>query len=96
MAEVRRAIDDAPTEITISLLTPFFAYLPAEALGVSAVLAAVTSGIWLGWRAPRLITSATRIQLYSVWEVLTFVLNAALFLLVGLQLPGIIERIADD
>jgi CPA1 family monovalent cation:H+ antiporter len=96
VAEVRRVIDDAPTEITISLLTPYFAYLPAEALGVSAVLAAVTSGIWLGWRAPRLITSATRIQLYSVWEVLVFVLNAALFLLVGLQLPGIIERISDD
>ena len=96
VAEVRRVIEDAPTEITISLITPFFAYLPADALGVSAVLAAVTSGIWLGWRAPRLITSATRIQLYSVWEVLTFVLNAALFLLVGLQLPGIINRIADD
>jgi CPA1 family monovalent cation:H+ antiporter len=96
VAEIRRVIDDAPTEITISLLTPYFAYLPAEALGVSAVLAAVTSGIWLGWRAPRLITSATRIQLYSVWEVLTFVLNAALFLLVGLQLPGIVDRIADD
>jgi CPA1 family monovalent cation:H+ antiporter len=96
VAEVRRVIDDAPTEITISLITPFLAYLPADALGVSAVLAAVTSGIWLGWRAPRLITSATRIQLYSVWEVLTFVLNATLFLLVGLQLPGIIERIADD
>jgi CPA1 family monovalent cation:H+ antiporter len=96
IAEVRRVIEDAPTEITISLLTPYFAYLPAEALGVSAVLAAVTSGIWLGWRAPRLITSTTRIQLYSVWEVLTFVLNAALFLLVGLQLPGILERIGDD
>jgi CPA1 family monovalent cation:H+ antiporter len=96
IAEVRRVIDDAPTEITISLLTPYFAYLPAEALGVSAVLAAVTSGIWLGWRAPRLITSAVRIQLYSFWEVLTFILNAALFLLVGLQLPGIVARIADD
>jgi CPA1 family monovalent cation:H+ antiporter len=96
IAEVRRVIDDAPTEITISLLTPYFAYLPADALGVSAVLAAVTSGIWLGWRAPRLITSATRIQLYSVWEVLTFVLNAGLFLLVGLQLPGVVERISDD
>lgn len=96
VAEVRRVIDDAPTEITISLITPYLAYLPAEALGVSAVLAAVTSGVWLGWRAPMLITSATRIQLYSVWEVLTFVLNAALFLLVGLQLPGILERITDD
>ena len=56
VAWVRRATDDAPTEITISLLTPYFAYLPAEALGVSAVLAAVTSGIWLGWRSPELIT----------------------------------------
>jgi CPA1 family monovalent cation:H+ antiporter len=96
ISEIRRVIDDAPTEITISLITPYLAYLPAEALGVSAVLAAVTSGIWLGWRAPRLITSTTRIQLYSVWEVLSFVLNAALFLLVGLQLPGILERITDD
>jgi CPA1 family monovalent cation:H+ antiporter len=96
VARVRRVIDHAPTEITISLITPYFAYLPAEALGVSAVLAAVTSGIWLGWRAPRLITSETRIQLYSVWEILTFVLNAALFLLVGLQLPGILARISDD
>jgi CPA1 family monovalent cation:H+ antiporter len=96
IAALRKVIDDAPTEITISLITPYFAYLPADAIGVSAVLAAVTSGVYLGWRAPRLITSATRIQLYSVWEVLTFVLNAALFLLVGLQLPGIIERIADD
>ncbi len=52
VARVRRKLDDAPTEITISLLTPYFAYLPAEALGVSAVLAAVTSGIWLGGARP--------------------------------------------
>ena len=45
VAQVRRVIDDAPTEISISLVTPYFAYLPAEALGVSAVLAAVTTGI---------------------------------------------------
>ncbi len=86
VAWVRRATHDAPTEITISLLTPYFAYLPAEALGVSAVLAAVTSGIWLGWRSPELITPATRLQAFSVWEVLVFILNAALFVLVGLQL----------
>jgi len=66
IARLRKSLDDAPTEITISLVTPYFAYLPAEALGVSAVLAAVTAGIYLGWRSPELITPATRIQAFSV------------------------------
>ena len=48
-----RRLDDPPIEITISLMTAYVAYLPAEALGVSGVLAAVTAGIYLGWRAPR-------------------------------------------
>jgi Na+/H+ antiporter len=90
---LRRRIDDAPTEISISLITPFLAYLPAEALGVSAVLAAVTAGIWLGWRSPQLITPDTRIRTFSVWELLVFVLNAALFTLVGLQLPAVVDGI---
>jgi Na+/H+ antiporter len=92
----RRRLDDAPTEITVSVLTPYFAYLPAEALGVSAVLAAVTAGIWLGWRSPELITPQTRLQAYSFWEVFVFILNAALFVLVGLQLPEVLDRIRDD
>ncbi|HEX6390364.1 MAG TPA: Na+/H+ antiporter [Solirubrobacteraceae bacterium] len=94
IAALRSLIDDAPTEISISLVTPFFAYLPAEAAGVSAVLAAVTAGIYLGWHSPRLITPATRIQAFSVWEILTFVLNAALFVLVGLALPDVIDGIS--
>ena len=94
VARLRKALDDAPTEITISLVTPYFAYLPAEALGVSAVLAAVTAGIYLGWHSPELITPATRIQAFSVWEILVFVLNAALFVLVGLQLPSVIDGIS--
>jgi Na+/H+ antiporter len=93
IAQLRKALDDAPTEITISLVTPYFAYLPAEALGVSAVLAAVTAGIYLGWRSPELITPATRIQAFSVWGILVFVLNAVLFMLVGLQLPSVIDGI---
>ena len=93
IARLRKSLDDAPTEITISLVTPYFAYLPAEALGVSAVLAAVTAGIYLGWRSPELITPATRIQAFSVWEILVFVLNAVLFMLVGLQLPSVIDGI---
>ena len=50
------------------------------AVGASGVLAAVTTGIFLGWRAPRLVTSpATRLQSYAVWEILVFVVNAFLF-----------------
>jgi CPA1 family monovalent cation:H+ antiporter len=94
MTQVRLRIEDPPTEITLSILTPYFAYLPAEALGVSAVLAAVTAGIWLGWRSPRVITAATRIQAFAVWEVLVFLLNAALFTLVGLSLPDVLHNLA--
>jgi monovalent cation/hydrogen antiporter len=94
VAQVRQRLDDAPTEIALSLLTAYFAYLPAVALGASGVLAAVTTGIFLGWRAPRLVTSpATRLQAYAVWEILVFVVNAFLFALLGLQFQGLIDRL---
>jgi CPA1 family monovalent cation:H+ antiporter len=91
VAEVRRRLDDAPTEIAVSLLTPYVAYLPAEALGVSAVLAAVTAGLYLGWRSPDLVTPSTRIQIVGFWEMLNFALNAVLFVLVGLQLRTVVD-----
>ena len=56
--QVRRRLDNPPAEITISLLTGYFAFIPAELLGVSAVLAAVTAGIYLGWHTPELTTPA--------------------------------------
>jgi len=93
VAQVRRRIEDPPTEIAISLLTPYIAYLPAEGAGVSAVLAAVTAGIYLGWNAPKLISPPTRIQAYAFWETVVFALNSALFAIVGLQLPGIVDAI---
>jgi Na+/H+ antiporter len=96
VAQVRLRIDDPPTEITISLLTPYFAYLPAEAAGVSAVLAAVAAGIYLGWNSPRLITPTTRIQAFAVWEILVFVLNAALFVLLGLELPDVLSGVSGE
>jgi monovalent cation/hydrogen antiporter len=91
VGEIRRRLDDAPTEITISLLTPYAAFVPADELGLSGVLAAVTAGIYLGWRAPELITPQTRLQATAVWEILTFLLNATLFILIGLQLPVIAD-----
>jgi monovalent cation/hydrogen antiporter len=92
--EVRRRVDDPPTEITISLLSAYAAYLPAEEIGVSGVIAAVTVGIYMGWHAPELTTPVMRMQGVAIWEVLTFLLNALLFLLVGLQLPNVIDNIS--
>jgi CPA1 family monovalent cation:H+ antiporter len=89
--QVRKRLDHPPTEITISLLTGYLAYLPAEALGVSAVLAAVTAGVYLGWYTPELTNAQTRLQGLAFWTILTFILNAALFVLVGLQLPQVVD-----
>jgi monovalent cation/hydrogen antiporter len=91
--QVRSRVDDPPTEITISILSGYAAYLPAEELGASGVIAAVTVGIYMGWYTPQLTTPIMRIQGISVWEILTFLLNAVLFLLVGLQLPNVIDNI---
>jgi monovalent cation/hydrogen antiporter len=95
VAVIRRRLDDAPTEITISLLTPYAAFVPADVLGLSGVLAAVTAGVYLGWLAPELITPQTRLQGTAVWEILVFLLNATLFILIGLQLPMITEGLGD-
>jgi CPA1 family monovalent cation:H+ antiporter len=94
IAEVRRRLDDVQVEITISLFTGFAAFLPAEGLGVSGVLAAVTAGIYLGWLAPRISTAEMRMQGRAVWEIVTFLLNAVLFVLIGLQLPRILDAVA--
>ena len=79
--------------MTISLLTGYFAYIPAELIGVSAVIAAVTAGIYLGWYTPELTTPEVRLMGESAWEIVTFVLNALLFTLIGLQLPGILDEL---
>ena len=94
ITEIRRRIDDIPTEITISLLSGYAGYLPAEALHASGVLAAVTTGIVLGWKAPQISTASMRLQGYAVWEIVTFLLNALLFVLIGLQLPMILDGLA--
>jgi len=93
IAAVRRRIDDPPTEITISLLTAYAAYLPAEELGLSGAMAAVTVGVVLGWQASELTTHTTRLQLFSIWEILQFLLNAVLFILVGLQMHTVLDRL---
>lgn len=93
-SHVQRRLDDPPIQITISLLTPFAAYIPAERLHVSGVLAVVAAGLFLGWRSPRMLTSRTRLYAQIFWEIVVFLLNGLVFIMIGLQLRGILERLA--
>lgn len=96
VSHVQRRLDDPPIQITISLLTPFAAYIAANRLEVSGVLAVVVAGLFLGWRVPRLITSRTRLYGQIFWEMVVFLLNGLVFVTVGLQLRGIVGRLADQ
>ena len=93
VGEIRRRLDDPASENTISLLTAYAAFIPAEQLHVSGVLAAVTCGVYMGWRAHEFASPETRLQGFAAWEILTFLLNAALFILIGLQLPVVMDDI---
>ena len=92
--QVRKRIDDTPTEVAIALLSGYLAFLPAAALGVSGVLAAVTIGVYMGWYTPELTNGNTRISGNAFWELLVFLVNALLFALVGLQLHDIAARLS--
>jgi CPA1 family monovalent cation:H+ antiporter len=94
LRQIRRRMNHSPTEIAIALLSGYFAYLPAQAAGVSAVLAAVTVSVYVGWYTPELTNPQTRLQGDAVWNILTFLLNALLFGLVGLQLRPILDSLS--
>lgn len=94
LAWLHRHLDNAPLEIAITLLTPFAAYLLAEAIGVSGVLAVMAAGLYLSRQSSRFFSSNTRLQANAVWNVLVFLLNGFLFLLIGLQLHGILGTVA--
>ncbi len=80
-------------ENTISLLSPFIAFIPANELGCSGVLAVVTMGLYFGRRGPRVLTAETRLQGTAMWEMLTFLLEGLVFILIGLQLPQVIHAL---
>ena len=83
-----RIKDDAVT-ITLSLLVPNICYVAAERAHASGVLSAVTAGLFLGWRAPGMLSASARLQAEAVWDMLVFLLNSVIFLLIGLQLPAV-------
>jgi monovalent cation/hydrogen antiporter len=91
IGEVRRRVTDVNTEVTISLFSAYGAFIPASQLGVSGVLAVVGCGVYLGFRAPEISSPESRMQADALWSAITFLLNAALFILIGLQLPVIVD-----
>jgi Na+/H+ antiporter len=91
MLRIQRLTSDPLVRSTIGLLTGYAAYLPADLLHVSGVLAVVTAGLYLGWEDPRIMAAKTRLQSIATWEVVTFLLNGLLFILIGLQLRTIVR-----
>ncbi|MBV9085119.1 MAG: Na+/H+ antiporter [Acidobacteriaceae bacterium] len=86
-------INDAPVEITISLVAPYVTYLVAEAAHCSGVLATIACGLYLGRRSSGFYSLHARIESSAFWKTLDFILNGLVFLLLGLQLPWILADI---
>lgn len=91
--QVQKRLDDPPVQTMFSLLTPYVAYFAGEASHVSGILAVVIAGMYYGWEAPRILTGRMRLQARPVWEMVVFVLNGVLFMLIGLDLPQVIHAL---
>ncbi len=96
VAWLHRHLDDATREITITLLTPFAAYLLADLFGLSGVLAVLAAGLYLSRQSSTFFSANTRLRADSFWNVLVFVLNGLLFILVGLQLHAILNSLGHE
>jgi monovalent cation/hydrogen antiporter len=86
-------LDDGPIEIVISILTPYSAYLAAESLRASGVLAVVACGLYLSRQSSQFFSASVRLQAWAVWDSLTFVINGLTFVMIGLQLPYVLAGI---
>lgn len=93
LSQAGRRIEDPVVEITLSFLLPYAAYLAAEQLHLSGVLAVVAAGLYSGWRSPLDFSATTRTQAIAVWQMALFVLNGLAFILVGLQLRTVVESL---
>ena len=89
-------IRDDLIDIVLSLIAPYLAYIVAERMHVSGVLATVAAGLWTGARSSELLTASTRLTATAFWQAFIFVLNGVVFMLIGLQLPGVIESLREQ
>lgn len=95
MLRLRRWVEDPRVEIVLALLTPYIAYWVPEELGGSGVLATVACGLYVSWKGPLLIPSATRLQGIFFWDLFIYVIEGMVFLLTGLQARTLIDRISE-
>jgi CPA1 family monovalent cation:H+ antiporter len=92
--EIRKRTSDAQVSVTISLLTGYAAFVPADVIGASGVLATVTAGLYMGIRGPQILPARVRLQGYFVWDILDFIVNAILFVLIGLELRAVLDGLS--
>jgi CPA1 family monovalent cation:H+ antiporter len=91
--QVQKRLDDPPVQTMFSLLTPYVAYFGGETLHVSGILAVVIAGIYYGWYAPGIVSGRMRLQARPVWDMVVFILNGVLFMLIGLELPQVVHAL---
>ncbi len=89
----KRINNNVLVETGLNLLTPYIAYLTAEHLHVSGILSVVTTGLVISWRAPEIFAYQTRMRTRVIWDTFVFLLNGFVFILIGLQLPGILKQV---
>jgi Na+/H+ antiporter len=96
LAAIRKHITDPVLDTTLSFTAPYVAFLPAEAIHSSGVLAVVVTGLLLGHKAPRLQSAASRLAETTNWRTVQFMLENVVFLLIGLQIRPILEAVGDS
>ena len=89
-----RHVDDPVFSVVLTFLAPVATFLPAEQAGISGVLATVAAGIWVGRTAPRQMSSSVRVAGAAAWQVLLFLINGTVFILIGVQLPSVLENLS--
>lgn len=96
IGQLRRRIVGLPVvENTVSLITPFASYLPADALGASGVLAVVATGLYLARRGPSVVRAAARVQAEAMWSLIAFILEGLVFMFIGLELPRALRSLTN-
>ncbi len=95
-AKLHKHIRDPIVTAAISLLAPYAAYIPAESLGVSGVLATVAAGLYVSRRSPEIFGPLARIQITHVWDLVLLLVNGVVFVLIGLQLDDVLLAVKNE
>jgi CPA1 family monovalent cation:H+ antiporter len=93
IVRIRRHLDDPLREGGLSVLTPFVAFLLAEVVHASGVVAVVVAGLVLSYAGPRVVRARSRFWAFAFWDLSTFLINGSLFVLVGMQVPQAVRNI---